>query len=439
MDKRKIKILALAICGVVIVAWAVWLVIIFQNGRTGNTENGKSTEVPEGYVMVWVPIEEYRIDADGTKQISTKFTYDKHARCTSMQLYNDGEEAELYEYAYDDETGNLFETEYDRYVKTERTYDSLGRERKVVKYWINDNGEYEIDVEFEYDENKMLTREVSYYEGVMHLEVLYTYDKYGHTISETERNPKGEESLNVRAECDSLGRVLRQYRVYRSEDEINGVTETEYLGLEVEYYEDGSRKEESRSSYDARGTVTISTYDPEGNETEMVRKGYNPDNKYYEESWVYTTDEQGRKIQTRFDRIGNAEYRRIFETVRSGQEYTERTDSWWKEPYDGVKNEVFTNTYILHGANSTPEDGPYDKQEYADCSYDEEGKIVSEYRSTREYFYDEHDNLVSAKTYDVTENGTTEYSGGGEAVYTSMIIAEEQARLNAQFYNPVQR
>lgn len=246
--------------------------------------------------------------------------YDESGNCTKSAYFNsNGEQTTLTTYTYDNknrlierrehgEYPSVYQYEYDRNkriekysegnsdtftVLSEKTYDSLGRVTRQIRYPTNeDNNRYEQECEYD---GHSTTKNFFYYNGMLTdgYEVQRTSDSTLKAV--TYENGGKKLGFTINEEDDAGNIILRTF--YRDEDSEGIIVEkaeydSEGKPLILEY-----REREYGSADYGTWIMEQNTYDDRGL---LIRKnGYAKENEQYQLTYSeeYTYDEEERLLQ----------------------------------------------------------------------------------------------------------------------------------------------
>lgn len=440
MSRRKLIILIASVCVIALTAWGVLMYHIFQRDdrRTGGTTEKKPTvipEVPEGCVLVWGVAEQYWIDENGRQQLVARWKQGKNGRCISMEDCTEPD-SPLKRYTYDADTGETIESvKYNNGRSVlENAYNSRGVMVRETEYWENDvTGKLEISEEVLYNRDGNYLSRMLYSDGVMYCGYKYEYDIYGHMIECLEYDQEHLKWNLVRyAEVDDQYRLVKQYE----SPDGTGDSGSAILLLTVEYSDDGSRKEYSKQY---EGDLTqMREYDANGNVIREAYQGSESDGVYIIELAEYAYDEKNRMVSREVQSTAGRSFRQYYDYTRSGQKCTEtRVTEYFNESegrFEGSAEARMIAERVLHG-DSDEDDRRYDSEIITDAEYDKYGNVIWEYKYSTYYTYDEYDNLIRCEMYS-EKDGKRSLDGGYVITYTPIVITEEQAAENANFYDP---
>ncbi len=404
MKSRKMKILLLSACAVVLVAWVIFLVFILGDKK-------EKKKLSDGKVRIWCLTEGYEVDENGEEKLLFKGQYDDKGRCVRAEyslFYGDSGKLR---YDYDPETHCTIETTETETYKEVMIVGPDGNNKTRESRTINKDGTLGDGDGYIFDKAGNVVQRISYdTKGREAEKILSEYDSCGHLISYAEYDLiKGKTEVFRQAEYDDQGRLLASYKSDRN-----------LPVLSVTYAEDGSREEQEWED----DVYRIYTYDPSG---KLVKKVTEAD---YGESI--------RKTVT----IYSGEYDKVTTAYIDDEPTEEETTSCRQEDGCFIKQLVsksFRNdtetvimiqtvTYRLHG-DSKYEDERYDSVEY-ERDYMNNNRASVRY----EYTYDENDNLIACKKTQ-TQKGETKYLVGRIYVYEEKVISEEQKKENDGFFD----
>ena len=298
--------------------------------------------------------------------------------------------------------------------------------RSRTQYWEY-NSETYIERTF-FDTNGYETGWTSYENGVVVSKGRYQRDVNGFEISCELWTPEEDEwkpVLNEKNECDSEGRVRKQYTYF---------DDRWWLNREIEYYDDGTwLRTDYKRSRDETDESVIHTFpflsyliDSEGRTLEVKQYDYwSEDEPFVDHQTTIEYAADGSYTERNIYSFGYV-YTRKYD--RDGRLVTqERVNS------DGVIDKIIQNIYDERG-RLLKERSSEDGVEFTEtvCRYDQQGNLIYEGSATDEkdgryYQYDEQGSLIR------------EWPASDEESYTSyqyedIRVSKDQLEENGKFY-----
>lgn len=444
--RNKIMCMLLGICALLLVAYGVLIVFVLRGSEEKKRQ--KEQKEPKETIRV-LKAEQYTSSSfewDGKKYVNqyktdeVEYQYDSYGRLTKESHFSDGKIRSSYdlEYYYDRDTPvtrvieiwytyrNGETQEIDR--REEHEYYPSGKIRSHTKFWYS--APQTCAIRTFYDTTRHETEWIRYhYNGDVAEKGRYYRDVNGFEISCEIWTPEDDEwtvAQNTKSECDSEGRVRKQYEY------LNGIWR---LTREIEYYDDGTwLRTDYAQAHDKKDESKLHTYpyiswlfDREGRRLET--KGYDywsGDEPFVDLQVTYEyTDDGGYTEKKKYN--SGAEYITVFD--RDSREISlTGTDR------DGAVCRVVQNTYSDDGRilkSRSSKDG-VEFEETIYC-YDQQGNLMfagsaSDEGEGRYYEYDPYGNLLRQWSASDERLGTS-YQ------YEEIRLSKEQLEENKKFYS----
>lgn len=433
--KKKAKRVLLGACALILAAWGALIVFVLRGSKD-----------KKDYETVWVlkseqkTIHSYKYNTKEKKYVKqydtdeVEYQYDSFGRL--VKLYSNNGMIDLsydLEYYYDGETPvtRVTMTRYSVRAgaepevtwREEHEYDPSGKIRSHTKYWPADLQTC-AEKTF-YDTNRQETGWISYdHSGNVDGKGRYQRDVNGFEISCETWTPEDDEWTLIqtrKSECDSEGRVRKQYEYYKDEW---------WLTREIEYYDDGTwllteyKQYPDKQDESKRNTYVWRSYriDAKGRNLEVIVYNYrSKDEPFVIRRYTYEyTDDGGFTEKTEYD--SGSVFINIYD--RDGRLISSNgTDE---------KGEVFYFEQNIYGEDGRILKRRSSKDGETIYRYDQQGNLIFKGSASDEsdgtyYEYDPHGNLLREWLASDEEEGTS-YQ------YEEIRLTKEQLEENKKFY-----
>lgn len=436
---KKGKYVVLGICALMIVIWGVLIAFVFRGSN--EKENGSIWVLKENQQTRY---ESHFSEKEGgiVKQYGTceyKYEYDSNGRLTKESYYSGTRLEWTYdlEYYYDGETPitRVTMTDYD-YRRTstepeirereEHEYDPAGKIRSHAKYWDNESQSYAKRTFYDTDRHE--TGSISYdQDGNIDGKTRYHRDVNGYEISCETWTPEDDEWTPVqtrKSECDSEGRVRKQYEFRKDEW---------WLTREVKYYDDGTwlqteyKQVPDKQDKSKQNTYVALSYrfDAKGRYREVIEYNYwSKDEPFVNRRYTYEYANDGYTERVEYD--SGSVYINIYD----------RDDRLISANGTDAKGEVFYVEQNIYGEDGRilKERSSKDGVEFTETiyRYDQQGNLIfygsaSDESDGTYYEYDPYGNLLREWLASDEEEGTS-YQ------YEKIRLTKEQREENKKFY-----
>lgn len=255
--------------------------------------------------------------------ISTTGLFAQYENELDKELRERNKISEILTYEYDLETGDSILTNHD-------FYDTLGNHLKDLRY--NKNGEIRFKYIIEYNEDKLMTRQIGFNElNSISTILVYEYDRKGHRIDYKQLKPDGTILNHQKREYNKKGQNIKLYNKQTNSNDF-------YLSQKYYFRKDGQYERIERYSINAQLSATseyeynedgnlIAVYQIVGSDRRLIfTNKFNDQNqrieKYYPKkidkivNGELVTNETGKRIEYNYDSEGNLSEERTFENEK---------------------------------------------------------------------------------------------------------------------------